>query len=304
MINIISSCTNSRKHTPSETLKIANFKTNMQLEDVIDIWNKNIEKDTTQVYEAIQLYKGASWKATLDTCAILKTKFNTRLYIASAGYGLIHAKTKICSYNSTFASSTENSITKFIVSADKNANLQWWNMINKFKLSSFEKGSYFFIVLPHEYLLAAQDTIKILVEKFDRNVFIFIANKHSVPPFMKNYIVKFDSRFNNFQAGVVSNMLQRAVLWLSTEIIKKEIPLCHQELQKHIETKMKNFEAFNMPVRLKLNEEEIRIKIKNMILEDKILSATKGLKNFRNSGYACEQKRFGKIFKEVKSELT
>jgi len=304
MINIISSCTNSKKKIASEAFKIASFKTDMQLESVIDIWNKNIEKETTRVYEATKLYKGGAWKATLDTNTMLSKKFNTSLYVASAGYGLIHSKTKICPYDSTFASSTANSITKFIVNADKNANVQWWNMINKFKLSSFQKGSYFFIVLPHEYLSAAQDTIKLLIENFDKNVFIFIANKHPIPLFMKNNIVRFDSRFNSFQTGVLSNMLQRAVLWLSTEIIKNEIPLCHQELQKHIEIKMKNFEAFNMPVRLKLTEEEIRIKIKSMILEDKTLSATKGLKNFRNSGYACEQKRFGKIFKEVKSELT
>lgn len=304
MINIISSCTNSKKQTPSEAFKIANFKTDMQLEDVINIWNENIEKETIQVYEATKLYKGAAWKATLDTTTMLATKFNTRLYVASAGYGLIHAETKICSYDSTFASSTANSITKFIVNADKNANVQWWNMINKFKLSSFQKGSYFFIVLPHEYLSAAQDTIKLLVEKFDKKVFIFIANKHPIPLFMKKNIIKFDSRFNNFQTGVLSNMLQRAVLWLSSEIIKKEIPLVHQELQKHIDAKMNNFEAFNMPVRSKLSEDEIRNKIEKMILKDKNLSASKGLKNFRNSGYACEQKRFGKIFKEVKSELT
>jgi len=303
MINIISSCTNSKKYIPSDTFKIANFKANMQLEDVIGIWNKNTEKKISKLYKATELYKGGAWKATLDTNTMLATKFNTSLYVASAGFGLIHAEAKICSYDSTFASSTLNSVNKFIVNSGQNANVQWWNMINKFKLSSFQKGSYFFIVLPHEYLLATQDTIKLLIEKFDMNIFIFIANKHPVPSFMKNNIVRFDSRFNSFQTGVLSNMLQRAVLWLSTEIIKKEIPLCHQELQEHIEIKMKNFEAFNMPIRLKLTKEEIRIKIKNMILEDKILSATKSLKNFRNSGYACEQKRFGKIFKEVKSEL-
>lgn len=304
MINIISSCTNSKKQTPSKAFKIASFKTDMHLEDVIDIWNRNIEKKTDVVYEATKLYKGGAWRATLDTDAVLASKFNTNLYVASAGYGLIHSKTQICSYDSTFASSTINSINKFVVNSDKNANIVWWNMVNKFQLFSFQEGSYFFIVLPHEYLSAAQDTIKLLIEKFDKNVFIFIANKHPIPLFMKNNIVKFDSRFNNFQAGVLSNMLQRAVLWLSNEIIKKDIPLSHRELQNHIEIEMASYKKFNMPVRSKLTEEEIRIKIKNMILKDEISSASKGLKAFRNAGFACEQKRFGKIFRKVKSELT
>jgi len=304
MINIISSCTNSKKQIPSEIFTIANFDTDMYLCDVINIWSQNIKTKKAPVYTAAKLYKGSAWQATLNTKTILSSKFNTNLYVASAGYGLIHSETKICSYNSTFTSSTPNSINKFIIDSGKNANVEWWNSINKFELSSFQKGSYFFIILPHEYLSAAQDTIKFLIEKFDKNVFIFIANKNATPTFMKNHVIKFDSRFNNFQNGILSNILQRAVLWLSNEIIEKDIPLNHQVLQEHIETKMGIYEVFKMPIRKKLTDKETRIKIKNMILDNNITSATRGLKNLRNSGFACEQKRFGKIFREVQSELT
>lgn len=304
MINIISSCTNSKKHIPSDSLKIAYFKSSIHLLDAINLWNKNIESTKEATYEANTLYKGNAWQATLNTNKVLSAKFNTNLYIASAGYGLIHAKTKICSYDSTFASSTINSINKFVVPTNQNANIEWWNGINKFDMSSFSNDSLFFIVLPYEYLYAAQDTIKFLIEKFKENVFIFVANKNTIPDFMQQNIIKFDSRFNSFQTGIISNMLQRAVLWLSNEIIDKNLPLSHKELQQHIETVMKPYKAFNMPVRSKLTEEEIRDKVKQMIIKEKISSATKGLKIYRNAGFACEQKRFGKIFKEVKSELS
>lgn len=304
MINIISSCTNGKKHPPLKKLKIANIESSLYLDDIIDIWSSNISNLDEPIYEASQLYKGSTWQTTLKTHKVLSTNFNSSLYVASAGYGLIHAQTKISSYDCTFSSSTINSISKFAVHKNQNANVLWWNRINKFDISSFSNDSLFFIVLPYEYLYATQDTIKLLIEKFKENVFIFVANKNTIPDFMQQNIIKFDSRFNSFQTGIISNMLQRAVLWLSNEIINNNLLLSHKVLQQHIETVMKPYKAFNMPVRSKLTEEEIRDKVKQMIIKKKISSATKGLKTFRNAGFACEQKRFGKIFKEVKSELS
>ncbi|MGK0469100.1 DUF6884 domain-containing protein [Clostridium sp.] len=303
MINIISSCTNSKKQTPSKSLQIENFNDDMDLEDIIRIWNSNIKAKGRTAFKATELYKGGSWQATLDTKEKLFIKYKTELFIASAGYGLIHAEEKILPYDSTFASSTKNSINKFKNNSKLKANIRWWNSINTFPITSFSHEAYFFVILPHSYLIAAQDMIESLIKMFTDKVFIFIANNHSLPPSMQKNIIKFDSRFNSFQAGVVSNMLQRAVLWLSTEIVTKDIPLSHTILQDHIEKEMFKYKIYVMPIRTKLTEQELYEKIKIMILENHISSPSKGLRLFRDMGYACEQKRFGKLFKEVKGIL-
>lgn len=300
MINIISSCTNNKKQPSNHSLNIESFDTDMKLNDMIKIWNKNISDKKNSTYKANKLYKGGSWKATKKTHEILSTIFKTNLYITSAGHGLIHEETNICSYNSTFAPSTANSISKFINESNKKANTIWWNSINKFDFKIFTSDSIFFIILPHDYLLAVEETIYTLIKDYNENVFIFTANKHSIPSFMQKNIIKFDSRFNNFQSGVISNMLQRAVLWLANEIVIKNIKISHNALQNHIESEMQQYDNFTMPIRVKLSEEEIIEKIKNMILNDHITSASKGLKVFRNNGYACEQNRFGKLFNKVK----
>lgn len=300
MINIISSCTNNKNQPAQNSLKIENYGAEMQLNDVIKIWNKNISDKKISTYKANELYKGGSWKATKKTREILSTIFKTNLYIASAGHGLIHEETSVCSYNSTFASSTANSISKFMKDNSIKGNTIWWNSINKFDFQIFTSDSIFFIILPHNYLLATQETIHTLIKNYNDNVFIFTANKHSIPSFMQNNIIKFDSRFNNFQSGVISNMLQRAVLWLANEIVIKNLKLSHNTLQNHIELEMSQYDNFTMPIRIKLSEEEIIEIIKNMILNDHITSASKGLKVFRNNGYACEQNRFSKLFKKGK----
>jgi len=303
MINIISSCTNSKKKIPANIFKIASYKSSMSLDDVLKTWKQHIYLKEEETHSAIDLYKGGAWKATVAIKEILLTKYETNLYIASAGYGLIHDSTQICAYDSTFASSTINSIRKFSNNSSKDDNVSWWDEINSFDVNTFSKNDYFFIVLPYNYLYAAQNTVKQLIDKFKSKIFIFVANQNKLPLYMSPYVIKIDSKFNNFEPGVQSNMLQRAVLWLSREIVTKNIPLKNKELQDHINVEMLRYDSFKMPVREKFSEEELYKKIKTLIEQENISSASKGLKTFRNMGYACEQKRFGKIFKEIKGGL-
>ena len=303
MINIISSCTSSKKYSPSNLLELTNIDDHLLLEDACDLWINNININESTQYKASQLYKGAAWKVTLDIKEILDKKTPTNLYVASAGYGLIHSDKKIYSYDCTFSPGDSNSISKFNNYLDSPSNILWWDRINTFSSDSFPIDSYFFIVLPHDYLVASQNFIQEIIYKHNKKVFIFVANKKSPPSFMDKNIIKFDSRFNSFQTGVMINILQRAVFWLSNEIVMKNIPLCHKDLQNHIDMKLAQYKAFTMPVRKQLSEKEICEKIRLMILYNNISSATQGLKYFRQLGFACEQKRFGKLFKEIKCEL-
>lgn len=303
MINIISSCTSSKKYPPSDLLELTRIDDTLHLEDASELWIKNINMNNSPQYKASQLYKGGVWKVTLDIKDILSKKMQTDLYVASAGYGLIHSDKNIYSYDCTFSPGDSNSISKFNNYLDSPSNILWWDRINTFSSDSFSIDSYFFIILPHDYLFASQNFIKEIIHKYNKKVFIFTANQKPIPTFMDQNIIKFDSRFNSFQTGVMINMLQRAVFWLSNEIVRQDIPLIHKDLQNHIDMKLAQYKTFTMPVRRQLPEEEIYEKIRLMILYKNISSASQGLKYFRQLGFACEQKRFGKLFNEIKSEL-
>ena len=303
MIYLISSCTNSKKNTAHPTLKISNLSTKWPLHRAIDQWLENITNSNPEV-TALDLYKGASWQSTLETYRLLSSHIETKLFVASAGYGLIKAEKKITSYDSTFAANTENSISRFHNTSSDHSNTVWWDAINKITINDFSKDSTFFIILPYEYLLATQNFIKSLIEKFENKVLIFTANQKSVPCFMNPYLIQFDTRFNTFQKGTASSLLQRAVQWVSKEIIEKNIPLTRDAIQKHIDKTLSKHEKFEMPKREKIDESSIREKIVKMIESGQVNSASQGLRLFRQNGFACEQKRFGKLFREIKSELS
>lgn len=301
MIEIISSCTNSKTERPCKHLTIEYYNKDIALNKVIKIWKEVTQQNKSDKHLATRLYKGVGWKATMETYYLLSGTYSTNLYIASAGYGLISHNSKIASYNATFSPRTLNSIEKF--NKEKISNIKWWDSINSFQVDYFADSSYIFIILPHNYLIATQNFIKELIEKYGNRVFIFRANQDEALSFMKNYTVDFDLRFNSYQTGTLSTLLQRAVLWFSKEIIKNSIPFEHKAFQEHIEDKMKDYKEYKMPKRIQLTEEQLNKEIENMIVNENIESASKGLRYLRKKGNACEQKRFFILFKKVKGQL-
>jgi len=301
MIEIISSCTNSKTKIADKTLTIEYYNKERSLDEIIKIWKNIIKENKFDKYVTTDLYKGIGWRATLNTYNLFSDHHETELYIASAGYGLIHHDTKISSYDATFTPRTSNSIDKF--NKDKVSNIKWWDSINNFQVNSFSNESYIFVILPHNYLITTQNFIKKLIEQHGKRVFIFRANQNEALSFMKGYTVEFDLRFNSYQTGTLSSLLARAVLWLSKEIIEHKIAFEHHLFQEYIEKNMKNYSLYKMPKREQLSEEKLIQKIEDMIANDGIKSASKGLKALRESGIACEQKRFGSLFKKVKNRL-
>jgi hypothetical protein len=223
--------------------------------------------------------------------------------VASAGYGLINADKKISSYDSTFATNTENSITKFQNSSTIHSNILWWDSINKFSINDFPNDSILFIILPFNYLLATQTFINQLINRFKNNVFIFTANQKTMPVFLHPYLIKFDSRFDSFNKGVKSTTVQRASHWLVNEIIINNLPFTHSILQSHVDKALDLYDKFKMPIRKKIDEDEIKSHIMSMILEHKASSASQGLRLFRENGFACEEKRFARLFNAIKGGM-
>lgn len=303
MINLIIPCTNSKKISSNELLSISNLPSHLYINEGITTWQKNLQIQTFSSYPAKELYKGISWQYSLKTYESLKNKIASRLLIASAGFGLIDADQKIPSYNSTFTPHTLNSITKFQNSTSIPHNVLWWDSINQINAIDFPSDSSFFIILPFDYLIATQNFINDLINRFSNKVFIFSVNKNPVPVFMVPYLIKFDARFDSFHKGVKSSLLQRATYWLTNEIINQNLDLKHSILQNHIEQHLRNYEEFKMPVGMKMNIDQLKNQIILMINENNISSASEGLRLLRKNGISCEQKKFGQLYKEVKSEI-
>jgi hypothetical protein len=53
------------------------------------------------------------------------------------------------------------------------------------------------------------------------------------------------------------------------------------------------------PARKAVTDEDVRVFVRNALRANPQARHTTLLREYRESGYACEQKRFGRLFKEV-----
>ena len=57
--------------------------------------------------------------------------------------------------------------------------------------------------------------------------------------------------------------------------------------------------AGRSPARKAVTDEEVRVFVRNALNANPRARHTSLLREYRQAGYACEQKRFGRLFKEV-----
>lgn len=258
---------------------------------------KYLKSDYTQKTIARTLYCGSSWKTTLDIERNFENKTDTKLLIASAGHGLINSDDFICSYGSTFSKGHADSIYNF--SNVTNPTKEWWNMINKFNIKSLNNNSQIFIFLPYEYLKAMEDFIEELIKLFGKRIFILIASKNKFSNLIEKNVLRFDTRFNSYEKGTLITLSQRCMRWLSNEITIKNLSLNHDVLQKHIDIFLSELVPYKVKIGKQLNDIDLVNIINEQIKNNNITSATRGLKEFRKNGFACEQKRYAKHFNSL-----
>lgn len=295
MIYLISNCTNAKRiESPSELI-LKNYNTS--LDETVTDWKLNLKKFEEQSIIAKNLYKGPSWKATLDVEESFLKKFEVNLLISSAGYGLINSKKEITSYNCTFSKGNENSIYKFDeISPTK----LWWNKINENDTKTFLYDDVVFVFVSYEYIIAMEEFLFEISQKVNGNLFIVTSSSSEFPIKLQEFVLQFDARFNSYEKGTFISLTQRCMRWLSNEIVKNNLEFSHYIFQQYINDFLSNYEKYISPKRIVLNKEELSLKIKNQILNDKVNSATQGLKQLRISGFACEQKRYSSLFNEIK----
>lgn len=293
MIYLISSCTNAKKLVPNQVHLFRNYVND---KNFIFQWKENLKDKKYEKMKAKDLYKGVSWKATLDSEKRFNEKYHTKLLVASAGYGLIDSNDFISSYNITFAKNQLDSLPK-----NYNSNY-WWNHINTFQLSQFQNNTSIFICVSKEYLKAMSSFLEDLIELYGNKVFILNTFNDKSSQFKKN-ILYFDIRFNQYEVGTLVSLLQRSMRWLSKEIIINNLELTHETLQNHINTLLNQYEYQTIKKGKQLTDEELKNIIVIQMKDNNINSASLGLKTLRENNYSCEQKRFHKIFNEIKEDL-
>lgn len=241
---------------------------------------------------------------------------------------MISADDEIHSYSATFSQGDENSVTNGESDYSKRIqNLRnWWQLISNYLLTEnsdsrklshlFQNYSndYFLIVASADYLSAIEEDllegIKFLSSPEN---LVIITSKSFLNQNLEKHLISTDSRLQcngNCEDNCETHLVKRGIrgsisAFLAEKIIERaedegfQAQKLKQFVENHIETSPMLI-SFN---RITLDDEKIQEFITQELNTLSSASCTSLLRALRQSGMACEQKRFKNLYLKTKEGL-
>ncbi len=253
------------------------------------------------------MYQGAHWSVAKQIHDFSsKENLDVELWIASAGYGLIKADTLIESYDATFAKGSKESV------ADE-GKTQCWDLLalrkrshaaNLTALAVENPNDLLAVALSSTYLKALETDLLNVASLLPREqLFLISASATKKQSELSCFHLPADARLVNKLGGNLISLNARIALHLlEKETLHK---WNRNKIDKYFNESTKNQLPFKKFKREKLTDEQIVSFITEQISratkqENKTgFSQTRLLRQLRDTGHACEQTRFRKIFEKT-----
>lgn len=303
-IHLITNCTSRKSSKLKHDVKIKDICGGSDFPS--KQWQQKLQIQNDLV-PAINVYVGDHWSKVIDIYNL-----NYPVWVVSAGYGLISAKQEVCSYNATFNANDENSVSRLYrdESLAKN-NIRWWNEIN-FKETTQENdigpiqelyrknlADVFFIVVPPNYLKVLEPEILKLTTSGiinTANTFIFSSNQKLASPLKSLFYQAKDDFCKSLGGSRISLNIRLANQIIKNISLERAVTPQVKEMYNALVKNSSPAERFN---RKKMTDGDVNSFIENELknVNRRETSASKLLRNLRDKGMACEQKRFSKLYK-------
>lgn len=236
------------------------------------------------------LYQGEQWKESLVLAKVAQREgFKPRVVVASAGLGLLALESEAPAYSATFSPGKPDAVADSVEGA-----AAWWEQLacapQALNLASL-RGRVL-LVLSRAYSLAlARDLADLGASDADAAL---VGGAAEIPGITR---VPSDASLRRTLGGTLGSLNQRMASrflqlshgpadWLSDD---------HLRRWNSWESKARHKEVFD---RQRGSDSEIKAWIQAMIADEPI-SSSRALREYRRQGNACEQTRFGRLYREA-----
>jgi hypothetical protein len=254
-------------------------------------WAKRFRSTNAPKRTLVDLYRGETWTATarVATTAV-NMGYTTRVLVASAGLGLRDVSDEAPGYAATFSPRQADSC-----GSNRAEQSAWWRVVNR-KLNGLELAKLrgrIVLILSEAYATALHDDLVALADLGAADVLLFgggtdIAGIHRIPAVRD---------LRSHLGGTVTALNARsAEAWLEQDYVKEFWSPRLEASWGEFVGQVSKPERYN---RDPMTDAEVTAFIATLLAEQPRLSKSVALRQLRDSGRACEQKRFGKLFEGV-----
>lgn len=263
-------------------------------------WNRLVRK-TPPVCTAETLYKGRSILDARTVAAALEG----RMFVVSAGLGLIPADCSVPSYDMTVVAGSD--LAQLLAKQGLQPS-DWWDAMTKDRqpsLATLVEGHESLLALPASYLRMLRNDLASIPVSAIANLRIFtsVAGRTEVPPQLSSCLMPYDERLETVPQfdGTRADFPQRAMRHF-VECLDGHT-LSQAEGQRAVQRALSRHQPRVIPARVRMSDEEISGLLR------KNWSAYEGrgsrlLRYLRDEAkVSCEQGRFRALWRSLVDEL-
>lgn len=295
---VISNCT-TRK-TPGHAISIGDVSHKGGALATADRWMALVRR-TPRPHTASELYKGRS----ISEAASAAVALQGRLFVVSAGLGLVAADDRVPNYNLTV---TPGSVVAEMLGAQELGVHEWWAALTRSSsspLSHLARHSSVFLALPATYLRMVREDLGVISVATREHVWIFTseAGRAEVPEVLAPCVMPYDDRLETVSGfnGTRADFPQRALRHFVERLHGQQLSLA--EGRNAVLASLSSRLRRELPRRVRMSDNEIRALIRAR-WSHCAGSSTRLLRYLRDDAkVSCEQGRFRSLWQSLKTEL-
>ena len=270
-----------------------------------------IAAQSKALFAARQLYAGVGWGYAL--CAQKLLGSDCELWIVSAGFGLVAGDEQLPSYAATFAAEKGRVAGKLLgFHSSSSAHGAWWKSINDARgrtqtplKNTFANYDRVIVALSSPYLVALKADLEILAQTLGPEKLWIIAvgaEARRLSPELIKCVVPLTVEMERLISSSRTTLNLRVLLWWLEEII----PVAgwnRAKQNRKIQRRLSTLKPKTVRVKQSLSDDEVMRWIEAQKRQQGNEWPRGGktglLRTLRESGMACEQNRFSRLYKKV-----
>jgi hypothetical protein len=313
VLNLVVTCSD-RKTRPVPRSRMLRSIRGRSIDDRVQRWIEALEDGSEESLSAIDLYAGDHWTVvrSLETVASGRG-LDARVWIASAGYGLIPLRGVVRAYSATFATGHPDSVAARGNGGDPTVLAQqWWAALSLWRrrgtamprslraLAAQEPNGALLVAASPAYLLAASADLEAaagVLQSSDR-LAVFSAATASLGA-LQRFLVPSSARLQTLLGGARQSLnarLLKRALEEASHSSRVTAPAL-RAWAKELATMQPPAPKYN---HTPMSDDEVRSYVTRKLEENPSTKHTALLRQLRDSGRACEQSRFRRLFEEVR----
>jgi len=306
-MNVVVTCT-ARKTKPApegaRLMNVMGTTTTARFKE----WTRRLDQDGSDRVKALDLYCGNAWSVVRRLHQDRATGPLIRLWIVSAGQGLLSPEMLVGAYAATFSRGHADSI--LAPGAGREQAEEWWHALVKWRRAMGQEpasiadvartfpGDPLVVAASQEYLAALQADLEAARSFLRRasGMVIISSGAQKTGTLAENFLpcnARFEHRFGRGRMALNAKVLASVVAtYAPTEVTITK-------LRDHYGSLLQKLPEAPYPQRMRMGDEEVLKYIRGQLRTQPAAGHTRLLRGLRERGLACEQGRFRELYRDV-----